>query len=56
MSVFHRKKKWQSVVGKAAGEAAKSTSVRRGAGVVAGAMTLTATSAALSAIRRKGRS
>jgi hypothetical protein len=55
MSAIRRKKKWQRVVGKAAGEATHSTAVRTGAGAVAGAMTLTAASAALSAIRRKTR-
>jgi hypothetical protein len=56
MSLFHRKKKWQRVVGKLATEAADSPVLKTGAGTLAGLMTLTAASAVVSSVRRKSRS
>jgi hypothetical protein len=56
MTLFHRKKKWQRVVGKLATEAADSPVLKTGAGTLAGLMTLTAASAVVSSVRRKSRS
>ena len=56
MSLFRRKKKWQRVVGKLAAEAADSPALKTGAGALAGVMTLTAASAAVSSVRRKTQS
>lgn len=56
MSLFRRKKKWQRVVGKLAAEAADSPVLKTGARTLAGLMTLTAASAAVSSVRRKSQS
>lgn len=55
MSLFRRKKKWQRVVGRLS-DAADSPAVKTGAGALAGLMTLTAASAAVSSVRRKKQS
>ena len=57
MTVFRRRKKnWQHVVGNLAADAAESPAAKAGAGALAGLMTLTAASAAVSSIRRKSQS
>ena len=55
MNVFRRKKTWQQVVGKTAATAAANPALKTGVGALAGLTTLTAASAAISAIRRKSR-
>jgi ammonia channel protein AmtB len=56
MSVFRRRQsKWQKV-GKSAAKVAASSAVRAGAGAVAGLITVTAASAAVSNARRKAQS
>jgi hypothetical protein len=56
MRVFRRKKKWQDVIAKLAADAGRSPAVKSGAGALAGLMTLTAASAAVSSARRKSQS
>jgi len=56
MSLIHRKKKWQRVVEKVIAGAADSQAAKAGAGALAGLVTLTAASAAVSSVRRKSQS
>jgi hypothetical protein len=56
MSLIRRKKKWQRVVEKVVAGAADSQAVKAGAGTLAGLVTLTAASAAVSSVRRKSQS
>lgn len=56
MRVFRRKKKWQDVIAKVAADAGRSAVVRSGGGALAGLLSLTAASAAVSSARRKSQS
>jgi ammonia channel protein AmtB len=57
MSLIRRKKKkWQRVVEKVVAGAADSQATKAGAGALAGLVTLTAASAAVSSVRRKSQS
>jgi|SoimicmetaTmtLMB_FD_contig_31_12111735_length_355_multi_1_in_0_out_0_2 ammonia channel protein AmtB len=57
MSLIRRKKKkWQRVVEKVVAGAADSQAAKAGAGALAGLVTLTAASAAVSSVRRKSQS
>lgn len=56
MGVFRRKKKWQDVLAKVAADAGRSAVVKAGAGALAGLISLTAASAAVSSARRKSQS
>ena len=56
MSLFRRKKKWQERVVEKLSDAADSSAVKTGAGALAGLMTLTVASAAVSSVLRKKQS
>jgi hypothetical protein len=56
MKLFHRKNKWQRLMDNAATNTYKKPGVKKGAAAVAGAVTLTAASAAVSSLRRKNNS
>ena len=57
MQIFHRKNKWQQLAENVAGQlttaVAKKPAVRTGAAAAAGAVAVTAASAAISAYRRR---